>query len=57
MGHNTPTNVLAWSGEQVNEQHKAIAIVNFFTSAPTTSRRAPRCDNTNAGQLAPLAVD
>ena len=32
MGHNTPTNVFAWTGEQIRELHKAIAITSFFTS-------------------------
>jgi hypothetical protein len=31
MGHNTPTNVLAWAGEQAKEQHNAIAVASFFT--------------------------
>jgi hypothetical protein len=31
IGHNTPTNVLAWTWEQVKEQYKAIAVASFFT--------------------------
>jgi hypothetical protein len=31
IGHNTPTNVLAWTWEQVREQHKAIAVASVFT--------------------------
>jgi len=31
IGHNTPTNVFAWTGEPINETHKATAIASFFT--------------------------
>jgi hypothetical protein len=31
MGHNTPTNVLAWAEEQNAEQQSAIAVASFFT--------------------------
>jgi hypothetical protein len=31
MGHNTATNVLAWTGEQAKEPHSAIASDSFFT--------------------------
>jgi hypothetical protein len=31
MGHNTPTNVLAQTGEQTNEAHNAKATDRFFT--------------------------
>jgi hypothetical protein len=31
MGHNTPTNVLAQTGEQIKEANSASAIDRFFT--------------------------
>jgi hypothetical protein len=31
MGHNTPTKVLAWTGEQISDPHKATASASFFT--------------------------
>jgi hypothetical protein len=55
MGHNTPTNVLALSGEQVKEQYKATAITSFFTSHPATSRPAPEIVGANACSFVPTA--
>src|SRR5271169_1007511 len=55
MGHNTPTKVLAWAGEQTKEQHNAIAVASFFTPhlphhRPLPTRYACRCRRRFAGR-------
>jgi hypothetical protein len=54
MGHNTPTNVLAWAEEQNTEQHKAIAVASFFTPHFPHHRLPPtRHDQASSAAIAP----
>jgi hypothetical protein len=54
MGHNTPTNVLAWAEEQNTEQHNAIAVASFFTCHFPHHRLLPtRHDQASSAAIAP----
>jgi hypothetical protein len=56
MGHKTPTNVFAWTGEQIRELHKAIAITSFFTSHFPHPRLLPNAAWLASSAAIPLAL-
>jgi hypothetical protein len=53
MGHITPTNVFAWTGEQINEQHNAIAAASFFTRHPPSSASANAAAQASSAAIPP----